>query len=124
VPERTRSQQFVGRRAEVDSFERAVADARGGMPSVLLIGGDAGIGKSRMVTEGAARAGVALYLGRCMHLGGDAIPLAPLVDVLRQIRRARPDILEGSVLGRLLAPDSHHETAHGSLFLPVLDLVG
>ena len=92
----TRRHQFVGRTAEINTFHRAVADARNGMPSVLLIGGDAGIGKSRLVREGAAHAGVTLYLGRCMHLGGDAIPLAPLADVLRQIRRTSPDILNGS----------------------------
>jgi ATP/maltotriose-dependent transcriptional regulator MalT len=66
-----------------------------------------------------------------MHLGGDAIPLAPLADVLRQIRRTRPDILDGSsefaVRGRWLTPDAHAELeadrSHGSLFLAVLDLV-
>lgn len=126
----TRRHQFVGRTAEINTFHRAVADARNGMPSVLLIGGDAGIGKSRLVREGAAHAGVTLYLGRCMHLGGDAIPLAPLADVLRQIRRTSPDILNGSdfaVRGHWLTPDSHPEPdverGHGSLFLAVLDLV-
>ena len=131
VSDLIRSHQFVGRTAELDSFERAVADARNGMPSVLLLGGDAGIGKSRLVREGATHAGATLYLGRCMHLGGDAIPLAPLADVLRQIRRASRDILDAStefaVLGRWLAPDSRAgvdaERSHVSLFLPVLELV-
>jgi predicted ATPase len=108
VSDITRRQQFVGRKAEIDSFQRAVADARNAMPSVLLIGGDAGIGKSRLVREGAAQAGITLYLGRCMHLGGDAIPLAPLADVLRQIRRTSPDILsessEFAVRGHWLTP--------------------
>jgi predicted ATPase len=132
VSDLTRSQRFVGRRAEIDSFQRAVADARNGMPSVLLIGGDAGIGKSRLVREGAAHTGVTLYLGRCMRLGGDAIPLAPLADVLRQIRRGSPDILEApaeyAVLKGWLAPDSPAglgaDGSHGSLFMSVLDLVG
>src|SRR5437660_4130045 len=90
VPDPCRSPQFVGRSAELWTFERAVADARNGVPSVLLIGGDAGIGKSRLVSEGAARTGVTPLLGRCMHLGGDAIPLAPLADLLRQLRRSKP----------------------------------
>src|SRR5215212_4889325 len=100
------------------------------MPSVLLIGGDAGIGKSRLVREGAAHTGVPLYLGRCMHLGGDAIPLAPLADVLRQIRRTSPDAVDGpsefAVRGPWLTSGSHDSgpgRSHGSLFLAVLDLV-
>jgi DNA-binding NarL/FixJ family response regulator len=124
--------QFVGRSPEIDSIERAVADARNGTPSVLLIGGEAGIGKSRLIREGAAHADITLYLGRCMHLGGDSIPLAPLADVLRQIRRGSPAVADDSpefaVLRRWLAPDSHAgleaQRGHGSLFLPVLELVG
>jgi hypothetical protein len=30
------------------------------------------------------------------HMGGDVIPLAPLADLLRQVRRSAPDVLRGS----------------------------
>ena len=56
-------------------FDRAIVDARNGLPSVVLVGGDAGIGKTTIVSEGASRADVALYLGRSTHIGGDTIPL-------------------------------------------------
>ena len=46
--------------------------------------------------ELAARAGVDLYLGRSTHIGGDTIPLAPLADLLRQVRRSRPELLAES----------------------------
>ncbi len=91
--DRSPRQDFVGRRAELSLFERAVLDARGGLPSVLLVGGEAGIGKTTIVAEGAAQAGVALHLGRPTHFGGDTIPLAPLADLLRQVRRSAPDLL-------------------------------
>ena len=84
MPDRSPSRDFVGRSEELASFERAVIAARSGMPSVLLVGGDAGIGKSTLVEEAALRSGVSLYLGRSVHIGGDAIPLAPLGDLLRQ----------------------------------------
>lgn len=110
VPDRLSSEEFVGRRAELSLFDRAIVDARRELPSVLLIGGDAGIGKTSLVSEGASRADVALYLGRSTHIGGDTIPLAPLADLLRQVRRAAPGLLtearELAALQQWLRPDT------------------
>jgi hypothetical protein len=61
-------------------FEQAITDARSGLPAVVLVSGDAGIGKTTIVSEGAARSGVGVYLGRSTHIGGDIIPLAPLAS--------------------------------------------
>jgi DNA-binding CsgD family transcriptional regulator len=131
VPERPESPDFVGRADELAVFERAFLAARSGLPSTLLVGGDAGIGKSTLIAEAAARAGVHLYVGRCVPIGGDVIPLAPLSDLLRQIRRTSPALLAQSErfepLGRWL--DGRGEDEHGgvvgpgSLFGPVLELV-
>ena len=57
------SSDFLGRRAELEAFERAVEVARLGRPEVLLVGGDAGIGKSTLVLEGARRGGADIVLG-------------------------------------------------------------
>ena len=120
---------FVGRRAELAIFERAIADARNGLPSVVLVGGDAGIGKTTIVSESAARAGVGLYLGRSTHIGGDTIPLAPLADLLRQVRRSTPDLLsEAPALAALhhwFAPGTAEITGspQGGLFVAVLELI-
>ena len=122
---------FVGRRAELKVFEGAIADAQRGLPSVLLVSGDAGIGKTTIVSESAARAGVGLYLGRSTHIGGDTIPLAPLADLLRQVRRARPRLLsETPALAALrdwFAPRSTVPTldgsSHGGLFVAVVELL-
>lgn len=75
--DRIGAREFLGRDVELAVLERAVADARAGVPSVLLIDGDAGIGKSSLVAEAADRAHVPLMLGRSAHIGGDVIPLAP-----------------------------------------------
>ncbi|HVJ96047.1 MAG TPA: AAA family ATPase, partial [Acidimicrobiia bacterium] len=93
MADRRQQQDFVGRAAELAVFDRAFADAGRGMPTVLLVGGDAGMGKTTLVAEAAARADAALYLGRATHIGGEVIPLAPLVDLLRQMRRVSPEVV-------------------------------
>src|SRR5688500_6544195 len=65
VAERSSTPTFVGRSAELAIYEGAVNNARDGLPSMLLVRGDAGIGKSRFIAEGARRSQVPLYLGRC-----------------------------------------------------------
>jgi DNA-binding CsgD family transcriptional regulator/uncharacterized protein YceH (UPF0502 family) len=132
VSDRLPSQAFVGRSAELRVFEQAIVDARNGMPSVLLVGGDAGIGKSTLVSESASRADVAVYLGRSTHIGGDVIPLASLADLLRRVRRSRPDLLTDApelvALGRWLTPRQLNavgaDISHGGLFVAVLELLG
>ena len=131
VLDRPLNPDFVGRTDELALFERAFGSARGGAPSILLIGGDAGIGKSTLIAEAAERAGATLYVGRCVPIGGDVIPLAPLADLLRQVRRTHPDLLTES---ERLAPlarwvDPGHDPrgdsqGPGSLFAPILDVIG
>ena len=131
MPDRLTPGDFVGRRAELRVFEQSIADARNGLPSVLLVGGDAGIGKTTIVSESASRAGVAVYLGRSTHIGGDTIPLAPLGDLLRRVRRAAPDLLAANPdLAPLLhwfAPGTTvpelSSSPQGRLFVAVLELI-
>jgi DNA-binding CsgD family transcriptional regulator/tetratricopeptide (TPR) repeat protein len=131
VHDRLPASDFVGRRAELATFDRAIADARNGLPSVVLVSGDAGIGKTTIVSESAVRAGIALYLGRSTHIGGDTIPLAPLADLLRQVRRTNPMLLsETPALATLqywftpgAAAPELHGSPHGGLFVAVLELI-
>jgi DNA-binding NarL/FixJ family response regulator len=125
MPWRRRGGAFVGRDTELAAFRRAVEEARGGVPGVVLVGGDAGIGKTSLVAEVVRQAGVPGYMGRCVPVGGDTVPLAPLVDLLRQVRRADPDVLAGvPVLTKLLGGGSRGEAGSGDVFPAVLDLVG
>jgi DNA-binding CsgD family transcriptional regulator len=125
---RSQPEDFVGRRAELAVVERAIVDARNGLPSVVLVGGDAGIGKTSFVREGASRSGLAAYLGRSTHIGADIIPLAPLVDLLRQVRRSAPELLTDTPY---LAPLRHwfdrvselSNAPQGGLFDAVLELI-
>ena len=130
MSDRSSPTAFVGRRGELAAIERTVGAARLGRPGVLLVGGDAGIGKSTLVAEGARRAGAELVVGRCVPMGGELIPLAPLVELLRNVRRTAPDALSGPTLAPLRgwatpeAATGGAGLAAGGLFGPVLDLVG
>ncbi|MEO3790658.1 AAA family ATPase [Nonomuraea sp. B10E15] len=96
---------LVGRSAELARLVRVVRSAADGMAGVALVGGDAGIGKTRLVTELVAEArewGFHVLAGQCAELG-DALPYLPLADALRG---AEPKVREAAaahpMLGQLL----------------------
>ncbi|MCU1355960.1 MAG: LuxR family transcriptional regulator [Acidimicrobiales bacterium] len=128
MPDRSSNRGFVGRTQELSAFERAVVSARDGLPAVLLVSGEAGIGKTTILREGAARCELALHVGRCVQMGGDAIPLAPLADLLRQVDRGSGGMVgqraELAPLARWMASDLGDRADTGAtLFSAVLELV-
>jgi predicted ATPase len=101
---------FIGRREEMTALAGALQRAQGGEPVVALVGGEAGVGKTRLVGElagVASAAGFRVLAGQCIQLGGEGLPLAPLVDALRALARATPagelEELLGPGLARLLS---------------------
>jgi DNA-binding CsgD family transcriptional regulator/tetratricopeptide (TPR) repeat protein len=77
--------RLVGRQAELDLLLGLLGAAAEGRPVVALVSGDAGVGKTRLVTElaaGARERGYAVLSGRCAELA-DTIPYLPLADALR-----------------------------------------
>ncbi|HTT52008.1 MAG TPA: AAA family ATPase [Streptosporangiaceae bacterium] len=94
---------FIGRQQEVASLASPMRRAEGGEPAVVLIGGEAGVGKTRLIGELAARAsaaGFCVLTGQCIELGAEGLPLAPVVDALRALARMTP----ADDLGELLGP--------------------
>jgi DNA-binding CsgD family transcriptional regulator/tetratricopeptide (TPR) repeat protein len=82
------SPTFVGRGMERSRLESALERAAAGEPSLVLVGGDAGIGKTRLLGEFVAGARDALVLsGGCLDLGEAALPYAPVVEALRALSR-------------------------------------
>ena len=90
---------FVGRRDEIASAVALMGRTQAGEPAFMLIGGEAGVGKTRLVSELTARAsgdGFLVLTGQCIELGAEGLPLAPLVDALRALARTtRPEALAG-----------------------------
>src|SRR5215211_6231394 len=74
---------FVGRQPELRRLRAALADARVGRRRTVLVAGEAGIGKTRLVTELASLAesdGAVVLAGRCdQHLGVPYLPLREAV---------------------------------------------
>src|ERR1700756_677262 len=48
---RLTSSHFVGRVGELAELELAAREARSGRPTLVLLGGDSGVGKTRLVSE-------------------------------------------------------------------------
>ncbi len=70
------------------ALDAAFASVRQGGPTAVLLGGEAGVGKSRLVSEfgqAAAAAGARVLTGGCLELGTDGLPFAPFTAVLRDL---------------------------------------
>jgi DNA-binding CsgD family transcriptional regulator len=98
---------LVGRDAELGRLRARLDDAASGRAVAALIAGDAGVGKSRLVTEVtqiAASQGFTVLCGQCAEIG-DSVPYLPFADA---IRTASPEVEAAvkarPVLARLL-PD-------------------
>jgi DNA-binding CsgD family transcriptional regulator/tetratricopeptide (TPR) repeat protein len=79
---------FVGRAEELDRLLRLLERAERGRPAVGLIAGDAGVGKTRLLDELAARAeaaGVRVLVGGCMEAGDVGLPYVPFIDAFRDL---------------------------------------
>ena len=78
VARRVTSATVIGRREELAAIGAAVASARSGQPRIVLVGGEAGIGKTRLITEACAAAeqdGVLCAVGGCVQLGERVVGL-------------------------------------------------
>src|SRR5262245_29119204 len=87
---RMTSVRFVGRSAELAELIAAFRDAGERRASLALVGGESGVGKSRLAGElsrHARESGVRILSGDCVELGQDELPYAPLLTALRPLVR-------------------------------------
>jgi DNA-binding CsgD family transcriptional regulator len=85
---RASSPVLVGRDEQMAALDGALDSVRQGGPAAVLLGGEAGVGKSRLISEfsAAARlAGARVLTGGCMQLGADGLPFAPFTAILRDL---------------------------------------
>ncbi|GAA1462367.1 AAA family ATPase [Nocardiopsis exhalans] len=79
---------FVGRQQQLDLLLSDAARASGGESRAVLLCGDAGIGKSRLLEEYLERTPMRhSALGGCLELGAEGIAFAPFTALLRQLVR-------------------------------------
>ena len=78
---------LVGRSGELELLLSAFAEIAGGTgPRLVLIGGEAGVGKTRLLTEMRAAVvggGGTPLIGGCIEVGEGGLPYAPLVEAFR-----------------------------------------
>lgn len=76
---------LIGRGPQIEWLARVVDEVRTGKGQTLLVTGEAGIGKSRLVAEAKAdaeRLGLTVIQGHCFE-SDRSLPYAPLLDLLR-----------------------------------------
>ncbi|MEU0435363.1 AAA family ATPase [Streptomyces sp. NPDC006290] len=103
VETRSVSPVFVGRADELGMLNEALARAAAGEPQALLLGGEAGVGKTRFLEEFAtvaAREGAVVACGGCVEIGADGLPFAPFSTALRALRRNLPDEFAAAAAGQ------------------------
>jgi ATP/maltotriose-dependent transcriptional regulator MalT len=115
---RISSPRLVGRAEELAQLAVALSDAAGGQPRTVLLGGEAGIGKTRLLAEFTAHAreqGARVLSGACLQVGKGTLPFSPVSQALRQLDPATLETVSGAgrpELARLL-PDLGPASAGG-----------
>jgi DNA-binding CsgD family transcriptional regulator/tetratricopeptide (TPR) repeat protein len=93
---------FVGRESEMGALLGGLAEAISGRGRLFLLGGEPGIGKTRLADEFSARAkseGALVLWGRCWEAGGAPAYWPWIQSVRGLIRELDPDALRNSIGG-------------------------
>ena len=91
----------IGRRTELAAALEVLDAAVEGSVTHLLMTGEAGVGKTRLVgelTAAAAARGVRVLRGSCASVGDQGLPYGPIVEILAEVARGtEPDDLRALV---------------------------
>jgi DNA-binding CsgD family transcriptional regulator/tetratricopeptide (TPR) repeat protein len=92
---------FVGRQRELARLLAMLGDVEGGAGRTVVVGGDAGVGKTRLVERFAeVVADRALVLqGACLEGRDEGLPYAPIVEILRAALATVPEGGRAAFLG-------------------------
>jgi predicted ATPase len=98
VGARVSSPVLIGRVSQTDGLHAAFTRAAGGEARAVLLGGEAGVGKSRMLAEfvgWVVQQGGRALVGGCLELAGGDLPYAPIIEALRPVARIdQPVVVE------------------------------
>ena len=82
------SDTLIGRDEPLRVLDGVLAAAADGRPALVLVSGEAGVGKTRLAAAAEALArerGATVLHGECMEFGGEEFPYAPLAAALRDL---------------------------------------
>jgi len=103
VAPRVSSPDFVGRASELAGLEASLERAEHGRAAAVFVGGESGVGKTRLLRELERRAvdrGARVLRGDCLAFGADGLPYAPIAAALRGLARE----LEPAAFDELVSP--------------------
>jgi DNA-binding CsgD family transcriptional regulator len=137
---RLTSRHLVGRVGELAELELALREAADRHPVLVLLGGESGVGKTRLVAafeQGLSGKGALVLRGESLEQGDGELPYAGLVGALRPLVRERHPALDAlspssrTQLAALLPglsegrqpSDAHGPAGQLRLFEAVLELV-
>jgi adenylate cyclase len=96
--------RLIGRDAERAQLHQSISDAASGHGTLVVLTGEAGIGKTRLAEEAlnvARRLGCQTLIGRCYEQDGTP-PLIPYIEVMEEASRLMPV----SVFRQAIAPSA------------------
>ena len=138
VPRRVSSPIFVGRVAERAALSAALERAAAGEPGITLISGEAGVGKTRLLTEASTLSAPMRFAavgGICVDVAAGTLAYAPFIDIVRDLHRGghtaslpRPTRVELARLVPEIEPEGdtapgRGQGGQGRLFAAVRDLL-
>src|SRR6187402_538240 len=98
MPARLSSPDLVGRDDALAALTGAIGAAAG--PRFVIVRGEAGIGKTRLIREAIAQLpdDTLVLLGDCLDIGTGGLPYLPIVESLRRLARtADPETLAAAL---------------------------
>jgi DNA-binding CsgD family transcriptional regulator/tetratricopeptide (TPR) repeat protein len=92
---------LLEREAELAALDAALASASNGLGTVVLLAGEAGIGKTALVRAFTSAAGVPVHVGSCEPLAVPA-PLGPLHDIAETLGNSIAEMSDPAAVARAL----------------------
>lgn len=85
---------LVGRTREIDHLTAAAGIGSDPVSAAVVLGGDAGVGKTRLLTEVGERAvaaGWTVLVGHCLDFGDSGLPYLPFTEIFGSLSTAAPE---------------------------------
>ncbi len=88
---------LIGRGVELTTLQRRLDEATERDAGALVLSGDAGVGKTRLLAEITARsdaAGMITLIGHCIDFGDAGMPYVPFSEAFGRLAADRPELAE------------------------------